>query len=156
MCGGPSGSAWGTKDARDVSPRVRWLRGGVPLGGRLWGVVGTRGGYRMVWRLAVGAARERGPSCPTESGSDQERPRVRYRYPPAPDPEGLVDAPASVPEPLKAQVDGTKEYDPDIGRKGVATIPVTATLGKLSFLQRERWKAVQEAQQGSWESTGTR
>ena len=41
-------------------------------------------------------------------------------------------------------MDGTKEYDPDIDDKDVAAITVTATPRKPTFLQRERWRAVQE------------
>ena len=62
-----------------------------------------------------------------------------------PDPEGLADTPASVPGLLKAKMDGPKEYDPDVDGKDVAAMSVTATPRKPTFLQRERWRAVQEA-----------
>ena len=42
-------------------------------------------------------------------------------------------------------MDGTKEYDPDIDGKDVAAMTVSATPRKPTFLQRERWRAVQEA-----------
>ena len=64
---------------------------------------------------------------------------------PPPDPEGPADTPASVPGLLKAKMDGTREYDPDIDGKDVAAISATATPRKPTFLQRERWRAVQEA-----------
>ena len=64
---------------------------------------------------------------------------------PPPDPEGLADTPASVPGLLKAKMDGTKEYDPDIDGEDVGAMSVTATPRKPTFLQRERWRAVQEA-----------
>ena len=62
-----------------------------------------------------------------------------------PDPEGLADTPDSVPGQLKAKMDGEKEYDPDLDDKDVAAMSVTATPRKPTFLQRERWRAVQEA-----------
>ena len=64
---------------------------------------------------------------------------------PPPDREGLADAPASVPGLLKAKMDGIKEYDPDVDGKDVAAMTVSASPGKPTFLQRERWKAVQRA-----------
>ena len=71
-------------------------------------------------------------------------PAARIAAPP-PDPEGLADAPASVPGLLKAKMDRPKEYNPDTDGKDVAAMAVNATPRKLTFLQKERWKAVQEA-----------
>ena len=64
---------------------------------------------------------------------------------PSPDPKGLADSPATVPEPLRAKIDEAKEYDPDIDEEDVAAMTVSASVRKPTFLQRERWKAVQEA-----------
>ena len=84
---------------------------------------------------------------------------------PSPDPKGLADSPATVPEPLRAKIDEAKEYDPDIDEEDVAAMTVSASVRKPTFLQRERWKAVQEAKRrgcpfvewrGIWESTETR
>ena len=50
-----------------------------------------------------------------------------------------------VPEPLKAKIDEAKEYDPDIDEENVAGMIVSTSVRKPNFLQREKWKAVQEA-----------
>ena len=63
---------------------------------------------------------------------------------PSPDPKGLADSPATVPEPLRAKIDEAKEYDPDIDEEDVAAMTVSASVRKPTFLQRERWKAVQQ------------
>ena len=63
-----------------------------------------------------------------------------------PDPEGLADSMATVPEPLKAKIDDeAKEYDLATDEEDVAAMTVSATPRKPTFLQRERWRAVQEA-----------
>ena len=64
---------------------------------------------------------------------------------PSPDPEGPVELPHSVAEPLKSRMDEAKEYTPDIDEEEVAAMSVSARVRKPTFLQRERWKAVQEA-----------
>ena len=64
---------------------------------------------------------------------------------PPPAPEGLADSPATVPEPLKAKIEEAKEYDPATDEEDVAAITVSASPRKPTFLQRERWKAVQQA-----------
>ena len=64
---------------------------------------------------------------------------------PSLDPKGLADPLATVPEPLKAKIDKVKEYDPVIDEEDVAAMTVSASVRKPTFLQRERWKAVQEA-----------
>ena len=63
-----------------------------------------------------------------------------------PDPNALADSTATVPEPLKAKIDDeAKEYDLATDEEDVAAMTVSATPRKPTFLQRERWKAVQEA-----------
>ena len=42
-------------------------------------------------------------------------------------------------------MDEVKEYTPDIDEEEVAAMSVSARVRKPTFLQRERWKAVQEA-----------
>ena len=42
-------------------------------------------------------------------------------------------------------MDGAKEYTPDIDEEELAAMSVSAQARKPTFLQRERWKAVQEA-----------
>ena len=64
---------------------------------------------------------------------------------PSLDPKGLADSLETVPEPLKAKIDEAREYDPDIDDEDVAAMTVSASVRKPTFLQRERWKAVQEA-----------
>ena len=64
---------------------------------------------------------------------------------PSPDPKGPVDSPATVPELLEIKMDEAKEYDPFIGAEVVAAMTVAASPRKPTFLQRERWNAVQEA-----------
>ena len=60
-------------------------------------------------------------------------------------PKSLAGSPATVPEPLKAKIDEAKEYDPDIDEENVAVMTVSASVRKPTFLQQERWKAVQHA-----------
>ena len=61
-----------------------------------------------------------------------------------PDPNALADSTATVPEPLKAKIDDeAKEYDLATDEEDVAAMTVSATPRKPTFLQRERWKAVQ-------------
>ena len=60
------------------------------------------------------------------------------------DPLGPADSPATVPEPLKAKLDEAREHYPD-GDEELAAMTVSASVRKPTFLQRERWKAVQEA-----------
>ena len=64
---------------------------------------------------------------------------------PSPDPEGPAELPQSVAGPLKSMMDEAKEYTPDIDEEEVAAMAVSALVRKSTFLQRERWKAVQEA-----------
>ena len=84
------------------------------------------------------------------------------------DPQGPADSPATVPEPLKAKLDKAREHYPDVDEE-VAAMTVSAPVRKPTFLhtflQRERWMAVQESKRrgcpcgewrGSWGSTGRR
>ena len=47
---------------------------------------------------------------------------------PSPDPKGLADSPATVPEPLRAKIDEAKGYDPDIDEEDVAAMTVSASV----------------------------
>ncbi len=69
---------------------------------------------------------------------------ARATVPPS-NPEGPAQLTESVAEPLKSGMDGAKEYTPDIDEEEVAAMSVSARARKPTFLQRERWKAVQEA-----------
>ena len=53
--------------------------------------------------------------------------------------------PDSVAESLKSRMDEAKEYTPDIDEEEVAAMSVSARVRKPTFLQRQRWRAVQEA-----------
>ena len=64
---------------------------------------------------------------------------------PPPAPEGLGETPATFPEPLKAKIDEAKDYDRPTDEEEVAAMTVSASPRKPTFLQRERWKPVQEA-----------
>ena len=68
-----------------------------------------------------------------------------YATVPPPGAKGLADSPATVPEQLRAKIDEAKEYDPAIDEEDVAAMTVSAPVRKTTFLQRERWKAVQQA-----------
>ena len=59
-------------------------------------------------------------------------------------PLGPADSPATVPELLKAELDEAREHYPDSDEE-LAAMTVSAPVRKPTFLQRERWKAVQEA-----------
>ena len=61
------------------------------------------------------------------------------------DPLGPADSPATVPEPLQTKMDEAKEFEHDTGGEEVAAMTVPAPARKPTLLQRERWKAVQEA-----------
>ena len=60
-------------------------------------------------------------------------------------PKGPADSPAMVPEQLMAKMDEAKEYSPDLDGEEVAAMTVAAPDRRPTFLQRERWRAVQEA-----------
>ena len=64
---------------------------------------------------------------------------------PSPDPERPAGLPESVAEPLKSRMDEAREYTSDTDEEEVAAMSVSARARKPTFLQRERWKAVQEA-----------
>ena len=85
------------------------------------------------------------PGCAATSGSAPDQRALYQRTVPSLDPKGLRDSLATVPEPLKAKIDKAKEYNPDIDEEYVAAMTVSASVRKPTFLQRERWKAVQEA-----------
>ena len=56
-----------------------------------------------------------------------------------------LNSPATVPEPLQTKMDEAKEFEHDTGGEEVAAMTVSAPARKPTLLQRERWKAVQEA-----------
>ena len=64
---------------------------------------------------------------------------------PSADPKAPADSPATLPEQLKARKDEAKDYDPDVEEEDVAAMTVSASARKPTFLQKERWKAIQEA-----------
>ena len=64
---------------------------------------------------------------------------------PSPDPQGPAESPATVPEPLGTKIDEVKEYGHAIDAEEVAALAVSASPRKPTFLQRKRWKAIQQA-----------
>ena len=64
---------------------------------------------------------------------------------PSPDPGSPADSPATVSEPLKTKMDEATEYGHVTDEEDLVAITVTAVPRKPTFLQRERWKAVQQA-----------
>ena len=64
---------------------------------------------------------------------------------PSPDPRGPADSPATVPDPLKTKMDEAKEYGHVTDEEDLVAITVTALPRTPTFLQRERWKAMQQA-----------
>ena len=60
-------------------------------------------------------------------------------------PEPLGEPQANPPEQLIPKIDETEDYGTVSGREEMVAMTVTTTRRKPTFLQRERWKAVQQA-----------
>ena len=63
---------------------------------------------------------------------------------PSAGPRDPADSPATLPEPLKARIDEAKDYDRNVEGEDVLAMTVSASPRKPTFLQKERWKAIQE------------
>ena len=65
---------------------------------------------------------------------------------PSAGPRDPADSPATLPEPLKARNDEAKDHAPNVKEEeNLVTMTVSASPRKPTFLQKERWKAIQEA-----------
>ena len=65
---------------------------------------------------------------------------------PSAGPRDPADSPATLPEPLKARNDEAKDYAPNVEEEDLVAMTVSASPRKPTFLQKERWKAIQEAE----------
>ena len=64
---------------------------------------------------------------------------------PIPDPGLLSTASANAPELLNSHADSEDDHSAEVGVASVTELQATTSLRKPTFLQRERWKAVQQA-----------